>query len=70
MAVNLCDLIVFDLITFRHSKKLRIPGTDDMDEEYRDPLHHVRGAFKGTTIAIIVALLAHPVFVYLATHFS
>lgn len=29
-----------------------------MDKEYRSPLHHVRGAVKGTVIGAVVALFA------------
>lgn len=40
------------------SKKLRIPGTEDMVEDYKDYLFHVRGAIKGTVIGIMVAILS------------
>ena len=57
-AVNLYDLIVLDLIVFCHSKKLMIPGTEDMKEEYRKPTHHIIGALKGFVISAVAALLA------------
>ncbi len=47
LVVNLYDLIVLDLIIFCHSKKLVIPGAEDMKEEYRNPMHHIIGALKG-----------------------
>lgn len=34
--VNLFDLLVLDWGVFCHSKRLRIPGTEDMDEAYGD----------------------------------
>ncbi|KOY67482.1 hypothetical protein AN649_02810 [Clostridium sporogenes] len=51
-------MLVLDIGIFCHSKKTRIPGTEDMDKEYRNPLHHVKGAVIGTVIGAVVALLA------------
>ena len=56
--VNIYDMLVLDWGVFCHSKKLRIPGTEDMDEEYKDYLFHARGAAIGTGIGIIVAVLS------------
>nr|MBQ8252539.1 hypothetical protein [Lachnospiraceae bacterium] len=56
--VNLYDMIVLDWGIFCHSKKLRIPGTEDMDREYKDKLFHVKGAGIGCVLGVIVALLA------------
>ncbi|MGC6175086.1 hypothetical protein [Lacrimispora sp. 38-1] len=58
IVVNLYDLIVFDLIIFCHSKKLMIPGTEDMKEEYRNPMHHIIGALKGCAIGTLVAFIS------------
>ena len=57
-AVNMYDLIVFDLIIFCHSRKLMIPGTEDMKEEYKDPKHHILGAAKVCAIGTVVALVS------------
>ena len=56
--VNMYDLVVFDLIVFPHSKKVVIPGTEDMVNEYRNPVHHIQGACKGIVIGVAVATLA------------
>jgi hypothetical protein len=56
--VNIYDMVVLDIGLFCHSKKLRIPGTEDMDKEYRSPWFHVVGAIKGTVIGAVVALLS------------
>ena len=56
--VNIYDMLVLDWGIFCHSTKLRIPGTEDMDEEYKDYLFHVKGAMKGTVIGLIVAILS------------
>ena len=58
VAVNLYDMLVLDWGVFCHSKKLRIPGTEDMDEDYKDYLFHAKGALKGIGIGVVVALLA------------
>ncbi|OZV12819.1 hypothetical protein CIW83_07550 [Tissierella sp. P1] len=57
-AVNLYDLFVLDIGLFCHSKKTRISGTEDMDEAYRNPKHHIRGAIIGTFLGVVVALLS------------
>ena len=56
--VNIYDMLVLDWGIFCHSKKLRIPGTEDMDEDYTDYLFHAKGAVKGTILGIIVAVLS------------
>jgi hypothetical protein len=56
--VNIFDMLVLDIGLFCRSKKLRIPGTEDMDKEYRNPWFHVFGALKGTAIGAVVALIS------------
>ncbi|NFB55095.1 hypothetical protein EXM89_01555 [Clostridium botulinum] len=51
-------MIVLDIGLFCHSKKTRIPGTEDMDKEYRSPWYHIKGAGIGTIIGAVVALLS------------
>ena len=58
LVVNIYDLIILDFIIFPRSKKVIIPGTEDMTEEYRNPLHHIKGAVKGLVIGTIAALLS------------
>ena len=57
-AVNMFDLIIFDLIVFPNSKKVIIPGTEDMVNEYKNPVHHIKGACKGIIIGVVVAALS------------
>lgn len=57
-AVNIYDLLVLDIGLFCHSKRTRIPGTEDMDKEYRNPRHHIIGAGIGIIIGAVVALLS------------
>lgn len=56
--VNMYDLVIFDFIVFAHCKKVVIPGTEDMVKEYKNPIHHIKGACKGIVIGIIAAALA------------
>lgn len=56
--VNIYDLFVMDLLIFRNVKKFRIPGTEDMEKEYKNPNHHIKGAAIGTIIGLIVATLS------------
>ena len=58
LAVNLYDLLILDFIVFPNSKRVVIPGTEDMVSEYRNPMHHIKGALKGVAIGTAVALLA------------
>jgi len=58
MVVNLYDLFVLDWGLACHSKKLRIPGTGDMEKEYKDYFFHLKGAGKGMIIGTVVALLS------------
>ena len=58
IAVNLFDMLVLDIGIFCHSKKLRIPGTEDMDKEYKDYLFHIKGGIKGILLGFFVSLLS------------
>lgn len=51
-------MLVLDWGIFCHSKKLRIPGMEDMDKDYKDYLFHAQGAMKGILIGSIVAILS------------
>ncbi|MDR1205826.1 MAG: hypothetical protein LBL26_10170 [Peptococcaceae bacterium] len=54
-AVNLYDLIVLDMLIFCRDKRLRIPGTEDMERDYRNPIPHIKAAVKGTAAGVILA---------------
>ena len=53
-AVNFFDVFVLDIGIFCHSKKLRIPGTEDMDKEYKDYLFHIKGGIKGILLGLVL----------------
>ncbi len=56
--VNIYDFLVLDWGHFCHSKRVRIPGTEDMIKEYQNPWFHFRGACKGTVLGLLIALMA------------
>ena len=56
--VNIYDMVVLDWGVFCHSRKLRIPGTEDMEKEYTDKLFHAKGAAIGCILGLVVALLS------------
>lgn len=58
LSVNLFDLFVLDIGVFSHSKKLRIPGTEDMDKEYKNYLFHIKGALKGIVLGTLISFLS------------
>jgi hypothetical protein len=58
LVVNLWDLVVLDWLWFCRSPKVRLPGTEDMDREYRDPWFHLRGFLIGVGIGAVVSLLS------------
>lgn len=58
LSVNLYDLVVLDWGIFCHSRKLRIPGTEDMEKEYKNYGFHARGAAIGLVLGLVVAALS------------
>lgn len=50
------DALVLDCIWFCHSKKVRIPGTEDMTE-YRDYLFHIKQSCIGMLLGLPACLL-------------
>lgn len=50
------DFAVVDCIFFARKKELRLPGTEEMDEEYAGKWFHFVQAIKGTVLGAFVAL--------------
>lgn len=50
------DALIVDCLWFCHSKKVRIPGTEDM-KEYQDYGFHIRQSLIGTLIGLPACLL-------------
>lgn len=56
--VNIFDMIVLDMGVFMFWKKVRLPGTEDMDKEYRqNVIPSLKGGLYGIIIGIPVCLL-------------
>ena len=51
LAITWFDALVLDCIWFCHSKRMRIPGTEDM-KEYKDYMFHIRQSCIGTLIGL------------------
>lgn len=55
------DALILDCLWFCHSKKMIIPGTEDMVDAYHDYWHHIKyaviGMFTQAVIALPVGLL-------------
>lgn len=64
MVVNWFDALIMDCLLFCHDKVYRLPGTEDMVDEYENYWFHIKGGFKGCVIGLVVSLLAATV-VYL-----
>ncbi|BBF43596.1 hypothetical protein lbkm_2284 [Lachnospiraceae bacterium KM106-2] len=57
-AGNLFDAIVLDIGIFAHWKKVRLPGTEDMDKEYSSNVwRDIKGGMIGFLIGIPVCCL-------------
>lgn len=51
LAITWFDALVLDCIWFCHSKRMRIPGTEDM-KEYKDYKFHIKQSCIGTLIGL------------------
>lgn len=51
LAITWYDALILDCGWFCHSKRVRIPGTEDM-KEYQDYLFHIKASVIGTLIGI------------------
>ena len=56
--VNVFDVIVLDMLVFPYWKRIRLPGTEDMDREYAGNWRkHILDGFYGMLIGVPVACL-------------
>ena len=56
LVITWYDAFVIDCIWFCHSKKVRIPGTEDM-KEYKDYLFHIKHSGIGTLLGLLACSL-------------
>lgn len=57
LTINIYDLLVIDWLIFCRSKKIRIPGTEEMDKEYKDYLFHFKVFLRGLILGLFIALI-------------
>lgn len=55
--LNLFDLVVIDLIWWRHTKRVRFSGTADQPKLYADPGKHIASFLRGIVMFLITAIL-------------
>ncbi|MBE5876444.1 MAG: hypothetical protein E7290_06110 [Lachnospiraceae bacterium] len=56
--VDWYDAIVLDIGWFCHSKRVRIPGTEDMIEDYQDYWFHIKASLVGMLLGLPTCLIA------------
>lgn len=56
--VDWYDAIVLDVMWFCHSKRVRIPGTEDMVSDYQDYWFHIRASMIGMLLGLPACLIA------------
>lgn len=60
------DAFIIDCVWFAHSKKVIIPGTEDMVDEYHNYWFHIKMSFIGSLIGLPVAIFAGLIVMLLA----
>lgn len=55
--LNLFDLLVIDMLWWRHSPRARFTGTEHMDSAYQDMTKHVNAFIRAIPLFVIVALV-------------
>jgi hypothetical protein len=58
LGLSFYGLYVLDLTVFRYSKRVRIPGTEDMEAEYRNPIHYILGFAKNVAAGAALAVIS------------
>ena len=54
--VDWYDAFILDCLWFCHSKKVRVSGTEDLEEGYKDYLFHIKGSAVGMVFGLVVSL--------------
>lgn len=58
MVVDWYDAFVLDIMWSCHSKRVRIPGTEDMISDYHDYWFHIKGSMVGMLLGLPACLIA------------
>ncbi len=51
------DAFILDCVWFCHSKRIIIPGTEDMVEEYKNYKFHLLGSLKGMVLGVPICMV-------------
>lgn len=65
IVISLFDVLILDWILFANIKKIRLPGTENMDKEYHQKWFHVKAMFPmipvfligGIVIAVLMIII-------------
>ena len=55
--LNLFDLLVIDLLWWRHTRRVRFTGTENKSKLYADPGKHISSFLRGIAMFLLVALI-------------
>lgn len=58
LVVDWYDALILDIGRFCHSKKVIIPGTEDMIDDYHDYWFHIKGSLIGMVLGLPACLIA------------
>ena len=58
LVVDWYDALILDIGWFCHSKKVIIPGTENMVEDYHDYWFHIKGSLIGMVLGLPACLIA------------
>lgn len=57
LALAVFDTLVLDWLLFPNIKRVRLPGTEDMDKEYHQKWFHVKAMFPVVPLAVILGVV-------------
>ena len=58
LVVDWYDAFILDIGWFCHSKKVIIPGTEDLGDAYKDYWFHIKGSLIGMVLGLAACLIA------------
>lgn len=56
-ALNLFDLLVIDLLWWRHTRRVRFTGTENQPKLYADPGKHISAFLRGVVMFLLIAFI-------------
>ncbi|MCD7894089.1 MAG: hypothetical protein LUG60_10370 [Erysipelotrichaceae bacterium] len=65
IVISLFDVLVLDWILFANVKKLRLPGTENMDKEYHQKWFHVKAMFPMIPIFLVGGIVVAGLMIFI-----